>query len=188
MTALLPESTWTVPRADCPQPGRWHAPDAYATETEVSALVAAFVRALQPDFVVETGSWIGTTAAAIGRALRDNGQGELVSLETDLVKARVAARLCEGLPVQVANTSSLVWAPDRPVDFAWFDSDTAARPQEFRRYRPWMHSGTVVGFHDTGPQHPVRDLLAPLVAEGLLGAPLFLPTPRGVCFARVGGM
>jgi hypothetical protein len=47
-----------------------------------------------------------------------------------------------------------------------------------------MHDRTVVGFHDTGPQHPVRELLHPLEDEGLL-APIYLPTPRGVCFARV---
>jgi hypothetical protein len=86
----------------------------------------------------------------------------------------------------VLTTSSLDYTPEQPIDFAWFDSDTRARPEEFRRYLPWMHDRTVVGFHDTGPQHAVRALLAPLEADGLLVSPLYLPTPRGVCFARVG--
>lgn len=183
---LLPESTWTAPRPDCPYPERWHATDALSTEAEVTDLVAAIVVALQPDFVVETGTCIGNTAEAIGRALLRNGRGELVTLELDLACVDQARLRCDGLPVKVLRQSSLDWTPDCPIDFAFFDSDVRARPLEFRRYLPWMHDRTVVGFHDTGPQHAVRELLAPLEAEGLLLSPLYLPTPRGVCFARVG--
>jgi hypothetical protein len=189
MTALanrvpMPESTWTKPRPECPHPERWTAVDAMATEVEVTELVAAMVRALQPDYVVETGSWTGDTTEAIGRALVRNGHGELVSLEVDEEKAQMAADRCAGLPVTVLPRSSMAWTPERPVDFAWFDSACELRPQEFLRYSIAMHGRTVVGFHDTGSHHPVRELLVPLEREGLL-APLYLPTPRGVCFARV---
>lgn len=180
----LTEATWTRPRPDCPHPERWHAPDGQATEDEVTELVAAMVRALQPDFCVETGSWVGATTEAIGTALARNGHGRLVSLEIDNAKAAEAADRCVGLPVTVLARSSLDWTPPEPVDFAWFDSDCAARPWEFWRYLPRMHDRTVVGFHDTGPQHPVRALLAPLERSGVI-APLYLPTPRGVMFARV---
>lgn len=183
---LLPESTWTVPRTECPFPERWHSTDAYATEDEVTELVAAFVRALQPDFVVETGTHIGNTAEAIGRALVANGRGELVTLEVDAELAAGAKRRLDGLPVTVVNGNSLAWTPGRPIDFAWFDSDAHRRHDEFLAYRPWMHNRTVVGFHDTGPQHPVADYLRRLVADRLMDAPLYLPTPRGVCFARAG--
>jgi hypothetical protein len=178
------ESRWTRPRPDCPHPERWHAPDAYATETEVTALVAAMVVALQPDFCIETGSWLGTTTRAIGWALRQNGHGELVSLEIDTDKCNAARDLCGNLPTTVLNMSSMTYTPTRPIDFAWFDSQAELRPQEFLRYLPWMHDRTVVGFHDTGPQHPVRDLLAPLETCGVI-QPLYLPTPRGAMFARV---
>lgn len=186
MAVGLPESMWTQPRPDCPNPERWSAVDAYATENEVTELVAAMVRALQPDFVVETGAWVGTTTRAIGEALARNGRGELISLEIDPEKADLAARRCAGLPVTVLNISSLDWMPTKLVDFAWFDSDCAARPREFELYLPWMSPRAVAGFHDTGPQHPVRGLLEPLERRGLLVSPLYLPTPRGVCFARVG--
>jgi len=186
MTDVFPESTWTPARPDCPHPQRWSATDADSTETEVTALVAALVVALQPDYVVETGTCVGNTAEAIGRALLRNGQGQLVTLEVDPVRAEQSRRRCDGLPVTVLGRSSLDWMPELPVDFAFFDSDPVARPLEFRRYLPWMHDRTVVGFHDTGPQHPVRELLAPLEHEGLLVSPLYLPTPRGVCFARAG--
>lgn len=184
--STVPESTWTPPRPDCPHPERWSSVDAQATEVEVTEIVAAMVRALQPDFVVETGSWVGTTSQAIGEALQRNGRGRLVSLEVNPHVAQLAAHSCEGLPVTVLTQSSLDYTPEQPIDFAWFDSDITARPLEFRAYLPHMHSRTVVGFHDTGPQHRVRSLLEPLEAEGLLVSPLYLPTPRGVCFARVG--
>lgn len=179
-----PESTWTAPRPDCPNPRWWSATDAHSTEIEVTELVGGFVRALQPEFVIETGTCWGQTAEAIGRALAVNGHGRLVTLDVEPEKVQYSAHRCEGLPVDVLLCPSLSYTPPQPVDFAFFDSLTHLRPAEFRRYLPWMHDRTVVGFHDTGPQHPVRGLLRPLEAEGLI-APIYLPTPRGVCFARV---
>lgn len=181
---LRPESDFTRPRPDCPRPERWHATDAYATEVEVTALVAAMVTALQPDFVVETGTHIGNTAEAIGRALLANGHGRLVTLEVNAGLAAGACKRCEGLPVEVVCGHSLAWSPPQPIDFAWLDSDSLRRHEELRALLPWMHERTVIGVHDTGPQHPVRGLLATLESEGLI-SPLYLPTPRGVCFTRV---
>jgi predicted O-methyltransferase YrrM len=143
------------------------------------------VTALQPDFVVETGSCSGTTSAAIGRALKANGHGELVSLEVDAVRVETANERCKGLPVSILHKSSMDYQPDRPVDFAFFDSVPVLRGQEFERYLPWMHDRTVVAFHDTAPHHTVRRRLAPLEESGLIVSPLYLPTPRGIMFARV---
>lgn len=181
---ILSEVTWTAPRAHCPHPERWHATDQDSTEIEVSALVAAFVTALRPDFVVETGTNIGLTAQAVGRALADAGHGRLVTLETDPDFADIARERCIGLPVDVLHMSSLDYQPDQPIDFAWFDSLVQIRALEYVRYLPVMHDRTVVGFHDTGPQHPVTGYLDQLVADGLMTEPLYLPTPRGVGFAR----
>lgn len=182
-----PESTWTAPRPDCPHPQYWHAPDAQGTEDEVTELVAAMVRALQPELVVETGTHLGATAEAIGRALRRNGHGHLITLEVDRYIAAQAAVRVHGLPVDVRAQSSLTFTPPGPIDFAWFDSDAHRRQLEIRAYLPWMHARTVIGVHDTGPQHPVRELLRPLEADGVLLSVLDLPTPRGVVFARVKG-
>jgi hypothetical protein len=180
------ESTWTSPRDHCPHPERWHSTDSDSTEAEVTALVAAFVTALQPDYVVETGTNIGHTAYAIGRALQESGRGRLVTCETDPNFVEVARRRCEGLPVEVHHGSSLDWIPDQPIDFAFFDSLVQIRADELLRYLPTMHANTVVGFHDTGPHHPVMSYLEPLVAQRVLEPLLLLPTPRGVGFARLG--
>lgn len=186
MTAAS-EARFTPPRPDCPRPEWWHSTDDDSTEVEVTALVAAFVVALQPELVVETGTAWGQTAEAIGRALAANGHGRLVTLEPDAGRADHSRQRCAGLPVDVLEQSSLDYAPDSPVDFAWFDSLTDLRHREFMRYLPHLSARAVVGFHDTGPQHPVRRHLERLVANELLPEPLWLPTPRGVCFVRVVG-
>lgn len=182
--AVQPESRFSGARPDCPCPERWHATDDTATEIEVTALVAAMVTALRPDYVVETGAHIGLTSYAIGTALAEQGYGELTTLETDPELAATAATRCAGLPVQVLEMSSLNFSPQKPVDFAWFDSLVDIRAIEYCRYVTKMHDRSVVGFHDTGPQHRVAGYLHQLVDADLLAPPLWLPTPRGVCFAR----
>jgi Methyltransferase domain len=181
---IVPESTYTLPRPDCPNPGRWHAHDEYAAEVEVCALVGAMVTAVRPDHVVETGTHVGHMAYAIGQALHEAGQGELTTLEILDGFADQAEARCAGLPVTVVRQSSLDWTPTAPVDLAWFDSEPHLRAAEFVRFLPWMHARTVVGFHDTAPHHATRSFLDPLVADGLLEPPLYLDTPRGLCWSK----
>lgn len=179
---VVPESSWTRPSAWCPAPERWHAVDAHSTELEVSGLAAAFVRALQPDYVVETGTCVGVTARMIGEALQANGHGRLVTLETDPRRVAVSLRMCEGLPVEVRHLSSLDFEPEEPIGFAWLDSLVHLRVLEFDRYRPWLPAGAIVGVHDTAPHHgQLGDDVAQLPGTRSIR----LCTPRGVSFAEV---
>ena len=177
---MIPESDLTRPGPHCPHPERWHAHDGMATEVEVLELVAAFVRALQPDFVVETGTHRGFGAVAIGQALLANGHGRLWTLEVDEPLHVEALERTHGLPVTCLLASSMSFVPPGPIDFAWFDSDPDLRADEYRRLRAWMHPRTIVGFHDTAPHHGIRPHL-----DGLDLNLLDLPTPRGVTFGRV---
>lgn len=180
--AVQRESKWTKPRPDCPNPERWTSTDAHSTEIEVSELVGAFVRALQPDYVVETGTCWGQTAEAIGRALQANGHGRAVSLEIDKRKCERSARRCAGLPVEIVQCASLDFEPEQEIGFGWFDSLMHLRIPEFERYRAHMNAGTIVGFHDTGPH---KGDFGTAVA-GIRGLRIIqLPTPRGVTFAEV---
>lgn len=183
----VPESVYTGARAFCPRPEWWRAHDIQATEVEVTEVVAAMVRAVQPERVVETGAYLGHTSEAIGRALLANGHGHLWTIEIDADVAGDARRRCRGLPVTVVVGDTLAYVPDGLVDFAWFDSSDSIRGDEFRRFYPFMHESTVVGFHDTGPQHKVFDHVLALVNDGMLSQPLQIHSPRGVCFANVLG-
>jgi hypothetical protein len=180
------ESRFTDPRPDCKHPERWHSSDADSTEHEVTTLVAAFVGALRPDVVVETGSAWGQTAEAIGNVLAASGVGVLHTLEPDPERHAATVLRTKGLPVHVHQTPSLDWddVPD-DIGFAWLDSLHHLRVPEFRKFHPHFASRAIVGFHDAGPhQGALRSEILALENAGML-LPIFLPTPRGVCFAEV---
>jgi len=181
-TIRQPESTWTAPRPDCPRPEWWHAHGAGATEIEVTELVAALVRALQPEIVVETGVLHGQTTRAIGDALARNGHGTLYALEIMYEYARIAAAELRHMPVHVLAADSTGWIPPGPIDFAFLDSELDTRAREIEHFWPWLHAGTVLAIHDTGPHHPVRKTLDQFADKLVL---LDLPTPRGVTLARL---
>ena len=190
---LVAESAHTAPHAVTPAPGLWHAPDSDSTEHEVTVLLYGLARALQPELAVETGAAFGYTSYAIGLALKANGHGRLVTLETDPARAAAAAQRCAGLPVEVREQSSLDWTPPAALGFAFFDSAYELRAEEFRRYLRggWLREGTVVAFHDwtsglRGHHYDVRAAVRQLDDAGLI-RPVFLPTPRGLVIAEVLG-
>ena len=178
------EARYTPPSQDCPHPERWHSKDWDSAETEVTDLVAAFVKALRPDVVVETGTAFAQTAEAVGWVLRQAGVGHLHTIEIDPERVAAARTVCKGLPVTVHETSSLDYDPPDGIGFAWFDSLFDLRVPEFRRYYPKMAPHAIVGFHDTAPHFPVWPQIEQLEAEGLL-LPIRLATPRGVVFGEV---
>lgn len=173
----------------CPDPGRWHSDNDDAAEHEVSLLAAAFVHALQPDVVVETGTHTGQTARLIGEALARNGQGHLYTVENESCFHPLAVANCEGLPVTVIYSDSMEWirsgdVPDG-IGFAWIDGAWENRIPEIEALYPLFSPGAVVGIHDTGPQFPwMAEQLAPLVTAGKIRL-LNLRTPRGVSFAQI---
>jgi predicted O-methyltransferase YrrM len=155
-----------------------------ATEDEVQDLVFGLIRALQPDYCIETGTYDGWTAVRICQAFQKNGQGQLDTIEKDKGRADTARALLRGMQCKVIHGDSLEWMPRYNIDFAWLDSETEIRHLEFHRYYPMMTSRTVVAFHDTAPQHrTMRDVLE-LAAEGLITV-CSIPTPRGVTICRV---
>jgi len=184
------ESRYTEPRPDCPHPERWHSDDWDSTEHEVTALVAAFVGALRPELVLETGTAFGQTAYAIGAVLAEAGVGRLVTIEPVEDRIHIARKRCKGLPVEVLEASSLDvhLEVEEQIGFAWFDSLLPLRAPEFRHFYPAMAPGAFVGFHDTSPHHGQQlwaDILR-LEDEGLL-LPVRLRTPRGVVIGEVSG-
>lgn len=178
---LLSEARWTPPRADCPHPEWWTSADDESTEIEVSQLVAGFVRALQPELVVETGTAFGQTAEQIGMALNDNRHGRLQTMEIDDQRLALARTRVVGLPVDVLRTYSLLYTPPAPIDFAWIDSLLGLRAQELEHLHPWLKPGAIVGVHDAGPQHGIREAIEAIDWIRWM----YLRTPRGVLFGEV---
>lgn len=193
---MEPESTWTAPRPECPHPERYHAPDSDTTETEVTALVAAFVTALQPDLVIETGSAFGYTSQAIGSALRaSGGTGVLHTYETDSDRVLATKKRTADLPVLVFEQPSLDGIEDMVrqgydsvVRFAFLDSLLELRVPELQAIRPLLAPGAIVGVHDCG--EPGHTKYSPFSREIATAADrlgfnrISLPTPRGVTFLQ----
>jgi hypothetical protein len=173
----------------CPNPVRWHSDNDDASEHEVSALAGAFVTALQPDVVVETGTHTGQTAKAIGQALAGNGQGRLYTVENEVQFAEQARANCAGLPVEVILSDSMAWITSggvpHGVGFAWIDGLWEHRIPEIEALYEYFSPGAIIGIHDTGPQFPwMQEQLAPLAVAGKIRL-LNLRTPRGVSFAQI---
>jgi hypothetical protein len=181
------ESRYTAASEACPHPERWSSSDWDSTEREVTELVAAFVTALQPDVVVETGSAFGQTAYAIGTALSFmDHPAVLHTIEPSAERYLVVEQLCADLPVEVHETTSLEWEPVDNIGFAWLDSLIDLRVPEFLHLYPHFAPGAIVGFHDTAPHHgkALWDGIMGLLHRGML-LPIRLPTPRGVVFGEV---
>lgn len=200
---LFPESKYTRPHAAAWHPEWWHAPDGDSTEDEVSELVGAMVRGMQPEVVVETGTAFGFTTRYIGDALRRNGHGVLYSVDIDeerLAHARALLAGGEGRPsllapdgpVHVLQQSSLEFVPPAPIDFAFFDSLYELRVDEFLFYRDQgaLRPGAIVAFHDwtskiRGQDYDVQgELEERLVRPGLVRL-VYLPSPRGLAVGEV---
>jgi len=180
------ESRYTLPSDLCPHPERWTSEDWDSAELEVTELVAAFVGALRPDLVVETGSAFGQTARAIGYTLKEAGSGVLHTIEPNPERAEITRGECKNLPVVVEEMSSLDFEPPSKIGFAWFDSLVPLRLPEFEHFYPHLLPGAIVGFHDTAPHHGTamwQGIMAQETAGRLL--PIRLHTPRGVVFGEV---
>ncbi len=194
----LPESRFTGATDICPRPDYYTSYDGDSTECEVAEMLGGFVRGLQPEYILETGTAFGITTSELAKAIIINQHGHLVSIDNDperieFTQVRLEA---EGLNhrVTLLEKNSLDWSPplDCEIGFAFFDSLYELRVPEFLHFRPFLKKGTIVAFHDTAPEHGShriesgRDLRTEI--EVVLGAQLRLthfPTPRGLTVGEV---
>lgn len=167
----------------------WSMFDGFTAETEVLDVLYALVRLVKPEHAVETGTWLGRSAVAIGKAMRDNGLGSLTTIEIDpevasCARAEIAASDLEGR-VKVVVGSSLDFQSASELEFALLDSDVGLRATEFRHFYERLAPGAVVVFHDTAPAHVgLAEGITALLAEGKLQG-CFLQTPRGLFVGTV---
>lgn len=190
------ESRFTPPREWCKHPEYWHSPDSEATEREVSEFIGSLIQLIQPEFVLETGSYKGHTTLEMAYALHQNGHGRGVSLESDKGLADEAQRQLENRMgeynrMQVIHVNSMEYEPIENIDFAFFDSWQEGRHLEFRRFYDMgkLPSGAIVAFHDTAPHHQVRKHVLPLgqTDEEITAyiSIIDFHTPRGLVLGQV---
>lgn len=181
------EDRFTVKSAFCPTPEDWHSPDSEATEDEITLLIGALVRAIQPEFVLETGTYFGHTAHEISMALFENGHGRLVTIEKESKTWQEANKRLAGL-TNVENIwgNTMEYVPPQTINFAFFDSWQEGRAEEFMRFynMGFLKGGTIVAFHDTAPHHQVWKYVKQLEDEGYIKS-ITIHSPRGLTIAQV---
>lgn len=163
--------------------------DGFTAETEVLDFLYTLVRLVKPERAIETGTWLGRSAVAIGSAMRDNGLGKLVSLEVDPEAANCAlteietAGLCDW--VEVVVEQSLTFESPCELEFALLDSDIGVRADEFRHFYEKLAPGAIVIFHDTGAQHAgLAEEIRELISQRRLAGSFFFNSARYICGNR----
>lgn len=179
------ENPCNPPSEFCPHPEWWHSESMSATEIEVSEFIGGLVRLIQPELCVETGTYLGQTSQLIGGALKKNGHGRLITLETQGGYCEVVRGLCADLPVEVVEMAAEAWTPPATIDFLFLDSG-GDRYIEFKRYLPWLKSGSVWCLHDTHAPHHAAESFLKIKAEfGHLFWGIEFNNPRGFYVGRM---
>lgn len=137
-------------------------------EHEVGNFIYGLVKVLQPEHILETGTYTGVSALYMGQALKDNGHGNLLTLEVEKTHQDRAEKLwmaCGvGGYVTCKLTSSLeFWAHDTQYDLLFLDSEPQYRFAELVKFFPHLKEGGYIGIHDLpnslcqgniNPDHP----------------------------------
>ena len=182
------QSEWIPPTPECSHPERWQMLDPQSAEVEVLDLLESLIRAVKPDLIVETGTFIGHSAIRMARALQENGIGRIITIEYDSAVFAKAKQQIDASGVarwiECRNASSLDTTIHDAIDLFYSDSDINIREQEVRRFLPQIKPRGLVLIHDASSYFKVvREAALRLEAEGLLSVVL-LSSPRGLCIAQ----
>lgn len=172
------ESLNHSPTELCPHPEYWHAWNSVSTEVEVSILVASFVRALQPENILEIGAHYGQTTERIAQVIRESGHGKFVSLEVDKDLLGSASHRCFdyiGKEVDIVWANSLNYIPDQAIDFLFIDGSDA-RSKDLEHFLPFLAERCCVIVHDTDYYLPETAR----ILELWTGEHITLHSPRGL--------
>lgn len=180
--------------------GHYHMADDGGVEAEVGEFLYGLIRLLQPENILETGTYTGVSSMYMAQALKDNGHGHLTTLEienTHKLRAESLWNAC-GLDDQVycLLKRSLDFRVDMEYDLLFLDSEPNIRWAELERFYPHLKPGGFIGIHDVPPSmcqnnvnldHPeiksypfgdIPPLMKELIQTGKL-VKFHMPNPRG---------
>jgi predicted O-methyltransferase YrrM len=182
------QAEYSPPTPECPRPELWRMLDSQTTEVEVIDLLKSLVKAVKPNVIVETGTFLGFSTIKMAEGLRENGFGRIVTVEYDpAIFAKAKERIdASGLSnwIEYRNESSLETRIEGTIDMLFSDSHLAGREEEIRRLLPQVNPRGLVLIHDASSQfRVVREAALRLEQEGLISIVL-LPTPRGLVIAQ----
>lgn len=123
---------------------------------EEGDLLYALVRMRKPRLAVETGTGHAFATRRIGEALKANGDGFLLSCDTEPEYTAEAAKKVEGLPVDIRCTTGLKTLQSfdgQQAEFIFIDAGSALNRMEELRLIVENHilaSGGTLVIHDAG--------------------------------------
>lgn len=135
----------------------------WSASQELMALVGAVVRLLKPDVVIETGVARGFTSAVILATMRENGRGQLHSIELPPPQVQPGEFVGKAVAQDLRERWSLHLGPSRgilpkllqrlaPIDIFLHDADHTylAQRHEYRTAWPALRSGGLLLSDDVG--------------------------------------
>lgn len=124
------------------------------TSRPIDALLYSVVRATRPQRCLELGAYEGTTSLYIAQGLKDNQEGELLSVEIDEGYARGArqhlreAGLEDYAEVRVGDSRDVVPEIDEEFDLVFIDTSPDQYLEDYRNVKPLLSSHAVLGIDD----------------------------------------
>lgn len=182
---VKPECTGQT--SNCKNPQLFSMNSRVGSETEVHRFLNALTVMLKPKFVLETGTYEGDGTIAFAEGVMQNGFGKVVSLEYNPDLAEVARRKLSSYPVEIVACNSLEYIPADKIDLLFLDSKRTLRREEFMRFRPFLHTKSVIIWHDSSyrvQNHAVFDAVNELYEADIIDR-LLLPTPRGITISML---
>lgn len=162
--------------------------DSQSSKLEVLDFLKSIVITVKPELILETGTFIGSSAIKMAEGLKENGFGHLITLEYDAAVFAKAKERIEGSGlgewIDCRNESSLAAKVDGPIDLYFCDSLLGTREQEIRNFLPQVNSQGLILVHDASSHFAVvPEAMLRLEQEGLISTVL-LSTPRGIAIAQ----
>jgi glycosyltransferase involved in cell wall biosynthesis len=182
---ILREKTLSTNK--CSESNLWSMFDEWTPEIETLEFIYSMTRLFKPIFCVETGSWRGFLAEAIGHALQQNGRGKLISLEKDndiyaVASERIAEQNLEA-QVEIFLTNSLAFTTNEKIDLLILGSDVNLRLSEFWHFKPYFNDKAIIVFQDANHTQVDNGLKEVKNHSGMLSM-LSFPTPRGLVLCQ----
>lgn len=165
-------------------------------ELEVGEFLYGLVRVLKPEKILETGTYTGISAMYMAQGLKDNGMGDIVSLEVDRTHKERAEELWRRVGLSEYARSQLEssehFESKDEYDLLFLDSEPQYRFGELVKFFPHLKPGGYVFIHDLHrhmSQQPNEKFfgwpfgalpteIENWVKDGQL-RPFHFPTPRG---------
>lgn len=120
-------------------------------ECETGEFLYALIRLLKPDFVLETGTHEGVGASYMGQALKDNGFGQLDTVEFlqphhETSKKRMARLGLDNVVLHLGDVAT--FTPGKKYDLILLDTEPQTRFSELIKFMPNLNEGGFVFIHD----------------------------------------